>query len=71
MFIKLNKAGKARITVHCGAFVQPLLQLKCNKYYIFWVPVCGPRYTASKAHEPYYIVVCGMSGSAIFFHIIS
>jgi hypothetical protein len=28
-------------------------------------------YPACKAHAPYYIVICGLSGSTIFFHIIS
>jgi len=28
-------------------------------------------YPARKAHAPYYIIVCGVSGSALFFHIIS
>jgi hypothetical protein len=36
-----------------GAFVQPLLQWKGNKYYIFWVCVCSLRYPACKAHAPY------------------
>jgi len=33
--------------------VQPLLQLKSKKYYIFWVCVCSLRYPARKAHAPY------------------
>jgi len=32
--------------------VQPLLQWKSNKYYIFWVCVCSLRYPACNAHEP-------------------
>jgi hypothetical protein len=28
-------------------------------------------YPACKAHAPYYIVICGLCGSTIFFHIIS
>ena len=42
-----------------------------NKYYIFWVCVCSLRYPACKAHASYYIVACGLSGSTIFFQIIS
>jgi hypothetical protein len=33
--------------------------------------VCSLRYPACKAHAPYYIVICGLSGSIIFFPIIS
>jgi hypothetical protein len=54
-----------------GAFVQPLLQWKSNKYYIFWGCICSLWYPASKANAPYFIAVCGLSGSATFFHIIS
>ena len=36
-----------------GAFVQPLLQWKSNKYYIFGVCVCSLRYPACNAHAPY------------------
>lgn len=33
-----------------------------------WSGACHP---ACKAHAPYYIVICGLSVSTIFFHIIS
>jgi hypothetical protein len=33
--------------------------------------VCSLSYLAHKAHAPYYIVTCGLSGSTIFFNIIS
>jgi hypothetical protein len=35
--------------------------------------VCGLSYPACKALEPYYtyIIICGPSGSTIFYHIIS
>jgi len=51
--------------------VQPLLRWKSTKYYIFWDCVCSLRYSACKAHTPYYIVICGLSGSTILFHIIT
>jgi hypothetical protein len=35
------------------------------------VCVCNLSYPACKAHAPYYIVMCGLSGSAIFLNIIS
>jgi hypothetical protein len=33
--------------------------------------VCSLIYPACKAHAPYYIVSCGLSGLTIFFHIFS
>jgi hypothetical protein len=51
--IKSNKTGDVRTMQHFGAFVQPLLQYKTNKYYIFWVCICGLSYPACNAHESY------------------
>jgi hypothetical protein len=51
--------------------VQPLLQWKSNKYYIFWVCVCSLSYPACNAHAPYYIVICDLPRSTTFSHIIS
>ena len=45
------------------------LPWKTNKYYILWVCVCSLSYPLSTAHASYYIVICGLSGSTIFFHI--
>jgi hypothetical protein len=44
-----------------------LLQCKSNEYYLFWVRVCTLGYTACNAHAPYYMVICGLFGSVIFF----
>jgi len=33
--------------------------------------VSSLTYSARKAHAPYYIVICGLSGCTILFHIIS
>jgi len=33
--------------------VQLLLQLKSNKYYVFWMCVCSLWYPACNAHSPY------------------
>ena len=63
-----NKTGNVRITEYWGAFVQPLLQWKSNKCYTSSVCV---SVALVMQHMPYYIVNCGLSGSTIFFHIIS
>jgi hypothetical protein len=36
-----------------------------------WAYVCSLSYPASKAHAPYYNVICGLSGCTMFSHIIS
>ena len=53
-----NETGNVHIMEQRGTFVQPLLQRKSNKCYISSVCVCTLRYTACKAHVPYY----GLSG---------
>jgi hypothetical protein len=52
--IYTNKTRNARMT-YSGAFLQPLLQWKSNKYYIFCVCVCvySHSYPACNAHAPY------------------
>jgi hypothetical protein len=54
-------------------FVQPLLQWKSNKYYIFWVCACSLSYPARIAHAPYqvlgYILVCGLSDSTYKWYL--
>jgi len=39
--------------------------------YVFWVCVYSINYPARKAHVPYYIVIHSLSGSPIFFHVVS
>jgi hypothetical protein len=38
---------------------------------IYILCTCSLSYPAFKVHAPYYIVVYGLSGSTIFFHVIS
>jgi len=38
--------------MYSGAFVQPMLQWKINKYLIFWVCFSRLKYPACKAHGP-------------------
>jgi hypothetical protein len=49
--------------------VQPLLQWKSNKYYIFSVCVCSLSYP--HAMRVCHIVNCDLSCSTIFFHVIN
>jgi len=39
--------------------------------YLFWVCFCSQGYSACTAHAPYCIIICGLPGYAIFFHVIS
>jgi len=39
--------------VDWGAFVEPLLQWKSNKYYVIWRCICSLRYPACNAHGPF------------------
>jgi hypothetical protein len=48
-----------------------LLPWRSNKYYVFWVCEYSLTYPASKAHSPYWIVICGLSSCSIFFRVIS
>ena len=56
----------------------PLRRVRVNTvamekhYYIFWVCcVCSLSHAACKAHAPYLIVICTLSGSNIIFYINS
>jgi hypothetical protein len=42
-----------------------------NKYHILLGCSCSLSYPSCKAPATYYIVICGLSGSTIFFHINS
>jgi hypothetical protein len=46
--LEVNKTGNVHIT-----FVQPLLQWKSDKCYIFLVCICSLGYPACNAHVPY------------------
>jgi len=44
--------------------------MESRRYYIFCVCVCGLIHPACKAHVPYYIVICHLSGSTIHPHYL-
>ena len=47
-----------------------MLSWKNNKNYTFRVCVCSLSCTAFKVNTPYYTVICGLSGCAIFLHYL-
>ena len=44
---------------------------KSNNYYVFWMCACSLTYLAHKAHAPLYTAIGGLSGSTVYFPIIS
>jgi len=48
-----------------------IFAVESNKYCLFWVCIFSLNNTGYNAHAPYYIVICGLSCSTIFSHIIS
>jgi hypothetical protein len=48
-----EQCRQCKYNEHWGAFVQPLLQWKSNKYYIFWVRIWNLSYPESNTHAPY------------------
>ena len=49
---------------------ETIVAISCNEYYIFRVCVCKLSYPGLKTHWSYYVVICGLSGSTIVFHIV-
>ena len=62
LYVKTQHWGRVRVTI--------LAVKKSTKYYMFWMFVCSHSYPTCKAHAPFNIVICGLSGSAIFFNIM-
>jgi len=46
--------------------MQPLLQWKSINYYVSSSCVYKLVYPVCKAHAPYYVVICGLSGCTVF-----
>jgi hypothetical protein len=64
---KRNIQGRSRN--HC--YRGKAISIKYSVCVFVCVRVCSLTYPARNAHAPYYIVICGLSVSTIFFHIIS
>jgi len=63
---------KKRREMHYERNIGVRLRHHCDSGVLhIWMYICSLRYTARKAHAPYYSVICGLCGSTIFFHIIS
>jgi hypothetical protein len=66
MFIEaLNKTENVRLWRNIEALTRTIFAVE-KQYYVFSVYVCSLSYPARKAHAPYYIVICGMSGFTVF-----
>jgi hypothetical protein len=64
---KKNKSANVRINVTMRRVRVTLLPWKSYRYYKLWECVCSLNYPPSKTHAPYYIGVCELSCSTIFF----
>ena len=65
---QITSTGKGCVTVTLSSV--RLSILPCKKYYTFCVPVALVIQHAMRMRR-YYAVICGLSGSTIFFHIVS
>jgi len=65
----VNKTGNVQINVTSRCVRTTIVAVESKKYYIFWVCVCS----LGNHHEMRMrlIVIFGVSGTIIFFHIIS
>ena len=64
------KTGSKRINVPMRCVRVTTTVVEKNKYCIIWVCVFSFRYPSRKAHAVYYIVICGLCGCTLLFHII-
>jgi hypothetical protein len=64
------KTGSKRINVPMRRVRVTTTVVEKNKYCIIWVCVFSFRYPSRKAHALYYIVICGLCGCTLLFHII-
>jgi len=63
MYVKRNTGARSRNRCCRGKAISTPV--------IYWVRVCNPTYPACKAHAPYCMVICVLSGCTMFFDIIS
>jgi hypothetical protein len=64
--LSVNKTGNVRINLTLRRVRVTVLAAENNKHYVNRVCVCSLSYPAYKAHAPYDIVICGLSGSTVF-----
>jgi hypothetical protein len=67
----INKTGNIRITNVTLRHLRVATVALEKQRALIITGVCNLSYPASKAHATYYIVVCGLPGSTIFFNFIS
>ena len=66
-----NKANNVRVNVTLRRVRETTVTVENNKCCVFWVCVYSLIYPACNAHEPYCIVIWGLSDCTVSFHIIS
>ena len=64
-----NKTANARINVTWRRVRVTIVAVE-KQYVLRILSVCSFSYPTCKAHAPYYIVICGLSGCTKFFHIL-
>ena len=67
--IKQDTQNTFNVTWRCVRAT--IVAVESRTYDTFWGCVSNLRYPECNAHAPYYTVICSLSGSTIFLHIIS
>jgi hypothetical protein len=68
--IAVPKQDNVRINVTLRRFRVTIVTVE-NQYVLIILGLSVVSFPAYKVHAPYYIVICGLSGSTNFFHVIS
>ena len=66
----MNKTGNVHINITLRCVCITTGTRKSNKYYILWVYVWNLRYLAWHVHVLCYNIICGLSVSTKFSHVI-
>jgi hypothetical protein len=67
----VNKTGNVLIIIIIRRIRVTIVAVKKRPSITHYECVSSLSYPPCKAHAPYYIAICGLPGSTVFFHIIS